>query len=448
MLERVQPRMLLLTSGLGLGHVRAAEAVQAAAIERGATVKVIDLWSLMNSAVAAVVHRTYLRLVQEYPELYERLYRLDQHTWRQILESEDGPPPEVLEVLELISGLALEAEGQGPRERRYASDRMLLPLLCTALRFDGDSLAGNGARARLALMKWAWQRLIRRLEPRIREFAPDVIVSTQMIPAAMVSYLKQQRLLPTPMVGVVTDYGVHDFWVQPGITRYCVPHDEIAAEMADRYSLTAVLATGVPLMPGFSPPPSQVQARRELGLSLDEPTILVLGGGLGLNVDSVAARLLEAQQSLRLVIVSGRNSAAHATLRAMAARHSRLYVSDWTERMHVFIRAADLVVGKPGGVTVAEALACGRPLLATRSLGGQEGFNVDFLERRGLGALVTDGELPGRVAALAADRAHLAQLQRRAWLLGRRDGAQRVADLALELAARYRRDTLVAAFGS
>ena len=47
--------------------------------------------------------------------------------------------------------------------------------------------------------------------------------------------------------------------------------------------------------------------------------------------------------------------------------------------MDIYLRAADIVVGKPGGISVAEALACGRPLLATRSLGGQEGFNIDFL---------------------------------------------------------------------
>ena len=70
--------------------------------------------------------------------------------------------------------------------------------------------------------------------------------------------------------------------------------------------------------------------------------------------------------------------------------------------MDLYLRAADLVVGKPGGITVAEALACGRPLLATRSLGGQEGFNVDFLERNGVGGLVGDREVAERVDALAA----------------------------------------------
>jgi processive 1,2-diacylglycerol beta-glucosyltransferase len=83
-------RILLLTSGLGLGHVRAAQAIEAAieaARSDSATVHTLDLWSLMHAGVAQCVHATYLSLVQNYPQLYERLYTLDEHTWRQILET-------------------------------------------------------------------------------------------------------------------------------------------------------------------------------------------------------------------------------------------------------------------------------------------------------------------------------------------------------------------------
>jgi len=109
-------------------------------------------------------------------------------------------------------------------------------------------------------------------------------------------------------------------------------------------------------------------------------------------------------------------------------------VCDWTDRMDIYLRAADVVVGKPGGISVAEALACGRPLLATRSLGGQEGFNIAFLQSNDVGGLVADGELLDRLAALLQDTAALQAMQMRAWQLGRRDGAKRVAALAVDLA--------------
>jgi hypothetical protein len=223
-------RVLLLTSGLGLGHVRAAQAIEAA-LRDCAEVHTLDLWSLMNAGVARVIHETYLSLVQNYPDLYQRLYTLDEQTWRQILESESGPPPAVLEVLALISAIALELNSKAPRGGRYASDKLLLSLLCTALPYDVDSLAGNGVRARLAVIKWSWLRLIRRLDPAIRRLAPDVIVSTQMIPAAMTSYLKQRGKVSAPLIGVMTDFGVHDFWKQRGVDRYCVAHESITGNI-------------------------------------------------------------------------------------------------------------------------------------------------------------------------------------------------------------------------
>lgn len=83
---------------------------------------------------------------------------------------------------------------------------------------------------------------------------------------------------------------------------------------------------------------------------------------------------------------------------------------------------------------MAEALACGRPLLATRSLRGQESFNVRFLEQHGVGRLVPEDDLPAAIDSLFANPGELVRIQHRAWTLGKRDGASRIAEMALALA--------------
>ncbi len=441
--ESPRDRVLILTSGLGHGHVRAAQAVEAALLQRSTDVRILDLWSLMNPGAATIVHRTYLRLVQEYPDLYERLYHLDERTWRQVLESESGPPPHVLEVLELISDIAAGTDAEAKSGGQYATDRLLLSMLYTSLPYNGASLAGNGVRARLALMKWSWLRLSKRLESIINSYSPNVIVSTQMIPAAMISALKRRGRVSVPLIGVLTDYGIHDFWRQRGIDRYCIAHPTIPITEQDT---SQAIATGVPLMPAFAQPLSQLEAKRQLSLDPQRSYVLILGGGLGLSVESIAARLLERDAKCSFIVMPGKNANARQALSRHLARQSgangagdpRMRIFDWTDRMDVFIRAADIVVGKPGGVSVTEVLACGRPLLATRSLGGQEGFNVRFLERHGVGALVPDVDLAERIDQMMSDPQALADMQQRAWSLGIRDGAARIAELTLDMIARDR----------
>jgi UDP-N-acetylglucosamine:LPS N-acetylglucosamine transferase len=353
----------------------------------------------------------------------------------------------VIELIELLTSKT----GDGPLGASslfewalgpYATDLLLFPTACAAMPTNSRERAGtNVALLRLALLKWAFLRLQTRMEQHLADFRPDVVVATQMVPAALVSACKaaSRRWAALPLIGVLTDFGAHDYWAQPGIDLHCVPHESIAGPplTGHRRNVAArIQTTGVPLMPAFTTPPGQAEARRALDLSPDHRIVLVLGGGLGLGLDELVAPLLKGLPATTTVVVmAGRNRNISTRMAALAANWPRrLRVESWTEHMEQFIAAADIVVGKPGGLTVAEVLACGRPLFVTRSLRGQESFNVRFLEREGIGRFIGQSELASGVEALLASPAALAAMQQRAWNAGRRDGAARVATAALSLA--------------
>jgi len=433
------PRILLLTSGLGCGHLRAAEAVaeELHRLAAEAVLHQLDFWSLMNHGVAVSIQQIYLQLVQRHPELYERVHRLPQRTWRRIIENDLEPPAEVLELIGVILENGAVNDWVEHALGRYPSDLLLYPTACRAL--PGNSRMRNMSLPRLALLKWIWLRLQRRMEQQILTFMPDVTVSTQMVSAALVSAVKVSRSLRLPSVAVLTDFGVHDYWIQPGTDFYCVGDESMLAPVLQAAPRAMVEVTGIPLMPGFASPLSATASRAMLGLETSAPVVLILGGGLGLGVDTVARRLLESLPRLQLVVMTGRNEAARAALVPLAVQHDpRLMVCDWTDRMETFLAAADIVVGKPGGLTVAETLACGRPLVATRSLHGQEGFNVDFIERHGVGCLVSEQNLAARIQSWLEDATSLAAVQARALQLGHRNGAAEIARHALRLADRAR----------
>lgn len=427
-------RILILTSGLGHGHNRAAQAIQTTLTMKSPSseVAMLDWWSLVNADVAKFIQQLYLSLVQQHQALYERLYHTSAQAWRQAAQQQNLPHA-VQELLALIKQHYDQAQWPAHPNEAYAADKTLLHLFCK-LPINRKPFLAGGRLARLALMKWGWSSLVSRLIEVIESFKPSAIVSTQLIPAALVSDIKRRRQLTLPSIAVPTDWGLHDYWLMPETDLYCVAHDTLSNQSSKRgYAHTQI--TGFPLMPAFATDISAAAARTRLGLNAHQPIVLVLGGGLGLGVASLTKQLIHSTLGAQIVVLTGHNAQARKSLsKLMAWRRDKLRVFGWRDDMHLFMRAADIVVSKPGGATVAEALACGRPVLATQSLGGQESFNVQFLRNHGVGELFDERSLLTQLKHLVSHPEQLAALQQRAAALGRRDGAANIATTVLKLA--------------
>ncbi len=276
--------------------------------------------------------------------------------------------------------------------------------------------------------------LMARLLNRLEELAPAAVVATQMMPATLLSYVRDNgELVDIPSFGVLTDYGVHDFWARCGLDCLCVAHGDLAAELERKLTGgSRVEVTGMPLMPEFGEPVAPAAARRALGLAADKPTILVTGGAYAIGVAETLEELLAAHPDWQIVATGGGGPPAGRLARLAERHRGRLLLLDWCRDMATVVGAADLVVGKPGGLTISEAMALGRPFLAVRSLAGQESHNARFLERHGIGIHMEAGGLVETLRQTFADPERLARMQRRARREGRRDGAARIAVLIEE----------------
>ena len=129
-----------------------------------------------------------------HPDLYARMHRLDERTWRRVIENDIPPPAEVIEMIELLDRkTARPVDGRCPAcsSRRWARTRRTCccsrPLAPRCRGRGGERAGNNVALLRLALLKWVFARLQARMEQRLVAFAPDVVVATQMVPAALVS---------------------------------------------------------------------------------------------------------------------------------------------------------------------------------------------------------------------------------------------------------------------
>ena len=121
--------------------------------------------------------------------------------------------------------------------------------------------------------------------------------------------------------------------------------------------------------------------RQEWGLPADLPLIL-LSGGVNFTVgriDELAVAMCRRLRRAVIMVLAGRNEKLLARLAARpeaAGPHARLRAIGFTDRVHELAQVARLAVTKPGGVTVAEALTKGLPMVLMKPVPGQEAFNA------------------------------------------------------------------------
>jgi processive 1,2-diacylglycerol beta-glucosyltransferase len=425
-------KVLFLTSSPGYGHTRAAEAIDLALRNRYPEIETqcLDVTHLIEEDVSGAVKDGYLRMTANHPQLYQKLYDMDKDIYRQLA----GKIPADKELVDFLSDQqrrwypdvndhSLFSFSSSYKSLDSALINTLINGICQQPRIRAGRLVLQG------LLGLVYSILSSRLKNYVSSYAPDLLIATQMYPNALLSRPIQKGVITQPIIGVPTDYGAHGVWVRDTTSLYCVGHETVAEALAEQgVSPARIQVTGIPLMPAFENPPSQARARRSLGLD-ERPTILITGGQCGIGiVDAVRQLVADESRPYRVLVTAGSSLGNHqGELQHLANTNpDRFRLYSWSDDMVNLLRAADVVVGKPGGLTVSETLACGRPFIATCSLGGQEAHNVQFLQDHGAGMRVELDSLATAVNNLFDHPEELRIMKKRAEQQGHRYAAKTV----------------------
>jgi processive 1,2-diacylglycerol beta-glucosyltransferase len=262
-------------------------------------------------------------------------------------------------------------------------------------------------------------------------FQPDAILCTQAHPFAVLSAYARRQGKPIPIWGVITDFLPHRFWyVQPGEhIRYVVPTETamqrlmILGAPADR-----IHTFGIPIQADV------LAARRRTVSRENGRRILVMGGSRGLGARFATIRHLDrADADFTIDVVTGTNRRLRKQL--LAARHRfkhPIRIRGYVKDAMAIMRRATLLIGKPGGLTSAEAMASGTPMLIIRPLPGQERGNTEMLVRHGAAIhLDRDRDLPAVVSSLLSNASLLGMMAGRARSIGKPDAARDIAAAVL-----------------
>jgi len=239
-----------------------------------------------------------------------------------------------------------------------------------------------------------------KLAKLIEKFNPDVICSTQAFPALMLAEFKSRDFFNTgltPIVGVLTDYSPHRYWVHPNIDLYVVPSKETGEGLvAKGVRADRIKDFGIPIDPKFLliDHIKREEIFRRLQLNESLPVVLIMGGSQGLGpIKEIIKGFNKFSSSFQLAVVCGKNQKLKEEIeKELPSLHYPIKILGYVENINELMKVSSLVITKPGGLTVSECLACGLPMVIISPIPGQEALNARFLLEHQLAVSAFSGE--------------------------------------------------------
>lgn len=378
-------KVMVLSASAGAGHVTAANALEGALRESGIAQEVINLDVLkkVSPFMRSMYSKQYITLVNRAPHLLGALYDATDH----------------------------------------------------AKKFDGRRMTFDVANA-LPMLRY------------LTNERPDVVVSTHFLASELAAFATRRRRLDAYLATIITDFDAHAFWLSDPVNHYFTAFEETSRQLqhlgVDRDEISV---TGIPISVKFAGAPSKSEARKQLGLREDLPVVLISAGGFGVGpvIETVESAML-CRTRFQTVVLCGKNEKLRTQLLRMQSI-SPSYFRDFhpvghTDSMQVYMAAADLMIGKSGGLTSSECLASALPMLIVNPIPGQEERNANHLLEHGAAASGNIRTLTYKLDKVISSPTLLKEMSEAAAAMGHANSARAIVRRLQELAANERPQSL------
>ncbi len=260
----------------------------------------------------------------------------------------------------------------------------------------------------------------KKLLPLLESSEPDLVISTHPFTTEMVSTLKLHKVIDLPLVCVMTDYAPHRTWISSEVNAYVVANADMIEPMTEiGVSKEIIHPFGIPVDDSFYIKQDKNKILEELSLDPSIPTILIMAGKGGFaNIDKIYSELQSIDLNFQIIVITGKNEKLYNKVKELSEgkvylnrrakilsriskyipklKHIRFRIKSkkspkalhkpkntkiifFTNEVEKYMSVSDLIITKPGGLTVSEALACGLPMALFNAIPGQEEENANFL---------------------------------------------------------------------
>lgn len=326
---------LILSVSAGGGHKNAAEAVKEEILFRdpSSSVTIIDTIKYISPALDKLIIGTYLSSLKIYPSAYSHIYSLSD------ISSEDDM-------------------------FRIVTDKI-------------------------------HELIAQKLIPLIKESKPDILVSTHPFTTYMLHMIRRKFRMDLPNMAILTDYGSHSMWAHTDIDRYIVADESMAPELTVHgVAWDDILPLGIPVKNSLKTIYDRVETLKEIGLDPNNRTIVLMGGSLAMgNLIPILEEIDNVPMDFNVVVIAANNKKLYdEAVEISLTSNKSITVLGYCNFMNSVMQASDLLITKPGGLTITEAIINGLPMLIFPAIPGQEEQNARFLLRNNLAYNLESGD--------------------------------------------------------
>lgn len=243
-------------------------------------------------------------------------------------------------------------------------------------------------------VEWFTGILSNKLLRLIEENKPNYIISTHPFATEMVSKIKREKLIEIPLICAITDYAPHHLWLQSQVDAYLVACEEMVKEMINRgVPNEKIYPYGIPVDPVFLEESNKLKTIKEVGLKEELPILLLMCGSFGVsNILQIYSDLMKSKSDFQIVAVCGSNEKLYKKLlKRSESGIKTTKVLGYSMEVNELMHAADILITKPGGMTISEALSAKIPMVIFDAIPGQEEKNAEFLISKGMGISIGKG---------------------------------------------------------
>lgn len=262
---------------------------------------------------------------------------------------------------------------------------------------------------------------------------PDLVVSTHPLASYLITRYKSKNLVNTKSIGIITDFCVHPYWEQTDMDYYVCANELIINQLVKKgIDKEKILPLGIPVATKFADKTEKSKAREMLGIK-DKKTIFIITGSMGYgNIEKYIHALDSMKDDFQIISVCGNNKSMKKRIDSLILK-KRIYNYGYVSNVDLMMDASDVIITKPGGLTMSEAIAKKIPVILVDPIPGQEDRNREFLINNGLAVGVSEtlplDEVLHELIHCETRRKQIIEMQT---LLGNKDSSKQLGDFIID----------------